>query len=225
MFWGIDLSTQGLLSVSVLWLLLLASGAPSATEATASSLQAAQTLAAQVGTTCGNPYAVAEIAFTFEVWVDGERVIQRSHQWFPRESRAIVSWEGQQVELTQLYPYIASTAPQELAIAAYQHWINDSYWLLAACKVQDAGVESSLDETGRLSLRFDQGVGLSSGDQYWMSVDRRGRVQDWEFELEGGRHDRFSWVGYKRFGPLLLSTRRISADGHTLVRFEDVRVR
>jgi hypothetical protein len=216
---------RGYYAASVTWLFLLASGTPSATKATASRPQAAQNLAARVGTTCGNPYGVAEIAFTFEVWVDGERVIQRSHEWFPRESRAIIRFDGHQVELTQLYPYIASEAPQELAIAAYQHWVNDSYWLLAACKVQDDGVETSLDEEGRLSLRFDPGVGLSAGDQYWMSVDRRGRVQDWEFELEGGRHDRFSWVGYKRFGPLLLSTRRISTDGHTLVRFENVRVR
>jgi hypothetical protein len=96
----------------VTWLLLLASGLSSATEATVSTPQAAQNLAAQVGTTCGNPYAVAEIAFTFEVWVDGERVIQRSHQWFPRESRATVTFDGHQVELTQLYPYIAYEAPQ-----------------------------------------------------------------------------------------------------------------
>ena len=207
------------------WLLLLASGTFSATEATVSAPQAAHSLAAQVGTTCGNPYAVAELAFTFEIWVDGERVVERSHHWFPQESRVTVRFDGHQVELTQLYPYIASEAAQELAIAAYQHWVNDSYWLLAACKVQDPGVGTDVDENGRLVLRFDPGIGLSAGDLYWMSVDRRGRVQDWEFELQGGRHDRFSWVGYRRFGSLLLSTRRISTDGHTLVRFEDVRVR
>ncbi len=210
---------------AVMWFFLLPATPSFAVEPPSVSAQRAEELAAQVGTTCGNPYGVAELSFTFEVWVDGELKVQRSHQWFPRQSRAVVSFDGQQVELTQLYPYIASEAPQELAIAAYQHWLNDTYWLLAACKVQDPGVLHTVDESGRLALSFEQGAGLTSGDRYWMSVDRRGRVESWEFELEGGRHDRFAWVGYRRVGPLLLSTRRISADGHTLVRFEDVRVR
>lgn len=210
---------------AVTWFLLLSSSTPGVVQPAPAPSQQAEELAAQVGTTCGNPYGVVEIAFTFEVWVDGELKVQRGHQWFPRESRAVVTFEGQQVELSQLYPYIASEAPQELAIAAYQHWVNDVYWLLAACKVQDPGVVHGVDQEGRLSLSFEADAGITSGDRYWMSVDRRGRVQSWEFELEGGRRDRFAWVGYKRFGPLLLSTRRISADGHTLVRFEDVRVR
>lgn len=210
---------------AVMWFLLLPATPSLAVEASPASAQRAEELAAQVGTTCGNPYGVVELSFTFEVWVDGELRVQRRHQWFPRQSRAVVAFDGQQVELTQLYPYVASEAPQELAIAAYQHWLNDTYWLLAACKVQDPGVLHAVDETGRLALSFEQGAGLTSGDRYWMSVDRRGRVESWEFELEGGRRDRFAWVGYKRFGPLLLSTRRISADGHTLLRFEDLRVR
>ena len=173
-----------------------------------------------MATTCGNPYAIAELRFTFVVEVDGVEQLRRSHHWRPREGTVeVVDAEGT-VLLEQIHPYIASASPKEDALRAYKAFVNDSYWLLAPCKVLDEGVERDLDE-GRLALSFEE-VGLTPGDRYWLTVGERGEVRAWSYVLEDGTEGSFAWSEAERYGPLLLSTRRVASEGDVVVRFEEV---
>jgi hypothetical protein len=62
----------------------------------------AQILAAQVATTCGNPYSLVELAFTFVVEVEGEERTRRRHVWRPRDGTLTVSEGDATTTLTQL---------------------------------------------------------------------------------------------------------------------------
>ena len=183
----------------------------------------ADDLGARVATTCGNPYIAAELSFTFVVEVDGVEETRRRHSWKPREGTVEVADGDSTVFLEQIAPYIASEASQEDAIAAYKAWINDSYWLLAPCKVLDSGVVRSVED-GALVLTFED-VGLTPGDRYVLGVDEGCNVIGWSFSLEGGGAGDFAWSEHSRYGPLMLSTRRVASDGHVVIRFEEVHAR
>lgn len=182
----------------------------------------ADDLAARVATTCGDPYTMAELRFTFVVEVDGVEQVRRTHDWRPREGTVTVTDGDSSVHLEQLHPYIASEAPQQDAIVAYKAFINDSYWLLAPCKVLDDGVNRSIED-GRLVLTFEE-VGLTPGDRYLLRVDENAHISAWEYTLEGGKVGAWTWDAPSRHGPLMLSTRRESAEG-AVIRFEDVTAR
>ena len=184
----------------------------------------AKLLAARVLTRCGNPYVVAELAFTFVVEADGVEKARRRHVWRPRERTVDVTWAGGSVHLESIQPFVASTAPKEQAIDAFSWFINDSYWLLAPCKVMDAGVEQGVTVDGRLYLQFSPDTGLTPGDQYWLRVDEEGVVTEWEYLLQHGGHGRFAWDPPQRFGPLELSTRRSSQEGDFTIRFEEISI-
>ena len=185
----------------------------------------AQAVAALVATTCGNPYDLAEISFTFVVEVEGQETLRRRHVWSPREGTLSVTEGERTVVLTQLYPYIASEAESEAAIQAWSAFVNDSYWLLAPCKAQDPGVQVLLDDQGRLELRFGEGVGLTPGDRYWLTVDESGRVTRWDYLLQTGAIGGWTWTDYGLHGGLMLSTRRVSDEGTAVIRFEELQVR
>lgn len=117
--------------------------------------------------------------------------------------------------------------------------VNDSYWLLMPLKLHDPGVHledegvraDSLGKSWRvLALHFDQGVGLTPGDRYWVYVDpASGTVGRWDYVLEsfepGTPASVFSWEDWRQVGPLRLSMRKLAADGSVEIRYEDVIVR
>lgn len=205
----------------------------------------ADALARKVVEAAGDPAELRRVSFTFVVTVDGEEKIRRRHRWWPGEGELVVESGGESVTLGELHEYnltrlaknptkhseawseIADEAPPERAAEAWGWFVNDSYWLFAPAKLFDPGVHRSLDEQGRLALTFGD-VGLTPGDQYWLTVDReRELVTRWEYELQDGREGSFRWVDYRRFGPLELSTRRVSTDGEKqiVIEFEGVEVK
>lgn len=111
--------------------------------------------------------------------------------------------------------------------AAYERFINDSYWLLAPLKVFDAGVVRTLapdsntatERVLRLSFRS---VGLTPGDRYWLFADREtGRITGWTFLLEGqDQPAHFRWSepdtlsGYT--GQVILLTRKRNRAGRVI---------
>ena len=104
----------------------------------------------------------------------------------------------------------------------YRRFINDTYWLLMPIKSMDPGVHREYvgernDQCGHtwdvVKLSFDQGVGLTPGDNYWMWVNRdTGIVDEWDMHLQNMKPDDIPLSVYfhdfKRIGGLLLSTRR-----------------
>lgn len=127
--------------------------------------------------------------------------------------------------------------PKELLTFGYRRFINDTYWLLMGFKTFDPGVHREYagekkNDCGTtwdaVRLSFDQ-VGLTPGDVYWMWVNREtGLVDQWHMKLEGSKpEDEPSVVlfhDYRRFGGLLISTRREIAGKNQFIRLDDIAV-
>lgn len=125
--------------------------------------------------------------------------------------------------------------PKDLLALGYRRFINDTYWLLMGFKSFDPGVSreyagEKTDAAGRVfdvvRFSFDK-VGLTPGDVYWMWVNRdTGLVEQWHMKLEGDKpEDPPSVVmfrDYRRFGNLLISTRRET--GRSVIRLDDITV-
>ena len=107
---------------------------------------------------------------------------------------------------------------------AYGAWVNDTYWLLMPYKLRDPGVlltydgEATIGGTtyDRLRLRFE-GVGLTPGDTYWAYINRDTSLMDrWEYFLESWEEGReptgWDWVGWRRYGGIMLSPLRVKVD-------------
>ena len=125
--------------------------------------------------------------------------------------------------------------PKDQLTFGYRRFINDTFWLLMGFKAFDPGVSreytgEKTEECGRqydvVRFSFDQ-VGLTPGDVYWMWVNRdTGLVDQWHMKLEGSKpEDEPSVVlfhDYRRFGGLLISTRREMKGRNTFIRLDDV---
>lgn len=173
----------------------------------------ADEIAQRIANRSGDPYALAELRFTFVVERDGAEVARRSHLWCPAERVVQVNTaEGVQWAPTDARP--AAEGPA----AAYEAFVNDGYWLFAASKVFDPGVTRAIDE-GDLRLTF-QDVGVTPGDTYWFEANSDGEVRGWRFRLESGSEGRFDFSDYQDVGGLHVALRKTSE--HTVIRFEDV---
>lgn len=181
---------------------------------------------------CGDLSALSELSFTFVVEAGGEEKARRRHTWTPPTSSVTVTLADGPVTLTMAPdmpttaedPRWAELAPGVAGARALEAWgafVNDQFWLLAPCKVFDAGVKRTVSAPDRLQLSFE-GVGLTPGDTYTLQVaPGTGRVTGWTFTLQSGREGDFAWAGHAPVGPLELSLLRTSADGGLVIRFED----
>lgn len=184
----------------------------------ARSAAAADPLATKVAARAGNPYAEPGLAFTFAV--DGGPT--RSHRWDIPGGRVQVRWSGEQgaCEVVTTVPYAGDDPLQK---EAWGLFVNDQYWLLAPSKVLDAGVTAT-SEGDTLSLAFE-GVGLTPGDRYTLTVDpATGDVVRWSFLLQSGRSGTFTWSPPEQVGGLWLSLERHSPEGR-VIRFSGVESR
>lgn len=129
------------------------------------------------------------------------------------------------------------TDPAELLNFGYRRFINDTYWLLMGFKSFDPGVTRTYDGEKTdacgdahdvVRFSFDK-VGLTPGDVYWMWVNKdSGLVDEWHMKLEGSKpEDPPSVVlfrDYRRFGGLLISTRREIKGRGQFIRLDDITV-
>lgn len=116
--------------------------------------------------------------------------------------------------------------PADLLKRGYGRFINDTWWLLMPIKLLDPGTKLEnagvrQDECGLahdvLKLTFDQGVGLTPGDQYWVWISRdTGLVDRWEMLLQDSKDERPTVVflrEYGRYAGLILSTLKEEDNG------------
>lgn len=125
--------------------------------------------------------------------------------------------------------------PKDQLEFGYRRFINDTFWLLMGFKSFDPGVSRELtgekkDDCGAVhdvvKFSFDK-VGLTPGDVYWMWVNRdSGLVDQWHMKLQGSKpEDEPSVVlfrDYRRFGGLLISTKREIKGRNQWIRLDDV---
>ena len=120
----------------------------------------------------------------------------------------------------------------------YGRFINDTYWLLMGFKSFDPGVtrEYAGEQTSACGTVHDvvkfsfSNVGLTPGDVYWMWVNRdTGLVDQWHMKLQGSKPEDAPGVvlfhDYRRFGGLLISTKREMQGRGTFINLDDVVVR
>ena len=117
----------------------------------------------------------------------------------------------------------------------YRRFINDTFWLLMGFKSFDPGVNRAYEgeKTDACGQAWDvvkfsfNNVGLTPGDVYWMWVNRdTGLVEQWHMKLEGDKPEDppsvVTFRDYRRFGNLLISTRREMA--RSVIRLDDITV-
>lgn len=205
-------------------------------------------LARRIAWTAGfdRAYQVKQLDFSFVVEREGKEVFVARHQWDLENNRDRVTWTDREGRKNDAILNVTSRtargtvdgekvvgdAERQLAEAAYARWVNDTYWFLLPVKLFDDGSkleavdprEYNGKEHPVLELSFDAGVGLTSGDKYWLYVDPDAfRIVRWEMKLEGQTDPPrgTSWESYRPVGPLLLAHEHKSDDGKSNVRFDD----
>ncbi|HVS32737.1 MAG TPA: hypothetical protein VMS98_14935 [Thermoanaerobaculia bacterium] len=173
-------------------------------------------------------------AFTFNVERDGKIAASFPQRWDRYTGQYRVTGRNQQGQEYVVVMNVNDRSgkawldgaevadPKDLLTTGYRRFINDTYWLLMPLKSMDPGVKreatgARTDECGRahdvVKLSFDQGVGLTPGDMYWMWVNRdTGLVDQWHMKLQNMKPEEEPSVvlfhDYRRFGGLLISTKR-----------------
>ena len=170
------------------------------------------------------------LQFTFNVGVNGENKVARSHDWNLVTGEDAVTSDGKTISVN-VWAYDASKAG-DAEKAAFEAWTNDSYWLLMPLKLGDPGVKFGPVMTTRdlpasranVTMSFG-GVGLTPGDQYDLSIDlKRGEISQWTYRPDAQKSVTWTWEGYQDFDGLRLATNHVnSVEGGPRIYFTDVR--
>lgn len=120
--------------------------------------------------------------------------------------------------------------------SAYGRFINDTYWLLAPWKVFDPGVRRTDDGQKPcpgggmcdvLKLSFEQAVGLTPKDVYWLWITREGRrMVAWQYVLNGAEEEPTTalWKDWREFNGVWLSLEKPIVGKPAVIRFEAVSI-
>lgn len=187
------------------------------------------------------------LRFDFAVEHGGDRGPTRRHLWNRMSGDYRIEWPmgGDSTAVVMFNVHtregsafvngaeVAGESRDRMLEAAYSRYINDTYWLMAPAKVFDPGVtrdymaDSSSGDAEVIHLSFDN-VGLTPGDQYWISVDpETGRVMRWTYLLQGASSkSSFDWVDYREFslpeGTIRLAERKEAIDGARAILTDNV---
>jgi len=182
------------------------------------------------------------IRYTFNAEFPGVK-LSESWEWEPKTGR--VSYEGKDkagkpVKLTYLRSQLSSQ-PADVKDKVDPAFINDQYWLLfplhvawdSSAEVEDTGMHKlplGKGSAERVLVKYPSQGGYTPGDTWELYVGSDNRVQEFIFHRGGSKKPSVvvaTWAGYKKAGPLLISTdHRGTADGKPLrVFFSDVSVK
>lgn len=173
---------------------------------------------------------IKRIQFTFNVLdKDGKPAMSARHDWDLRAGTDTVTWPVSGKDQTVTVK-LADKNDAGDAKAAYQRWVNDTYWLLMPLKLLDGGVKLEHGGTQEvdgakyqvLNMSFDS-VGLTPGDRYTLYVDPQEKlIRRWDYMPSAEKKTSGTWDGYEQFGPLKLSTRHQFGDRQ--INMTDVKV-
>ena len=184
---------------------------------------------------------IEAIRYTFNAQFPGVDV-SRAWVWQPQTDQ--VSYEGKDKDGKPVQgTYVRSQLhgePANVQDDIDPAFVNDQYWLVLPFHVVWDG--ANVEDTGRQKLPLGQGSarrvvvqyasegGYSPGDTWELYVGADNRVEELVYRRGGPQKPRVvvaTWAGYKKAGPLLISTdHRGTADGEPLrVFFSDVSVK
>ena len=176
------------------------------------------------------------IRYTFNIEFPGVR-LSRSWVWEPKIDQ--VSYEGKDkdgkpVKATYVRSQLNSQ-PANVKDEIEPAFVNDQYWLMfpfhvywdTSANVQDLGMQKLPIGSGsakHIVVKYPAEVGgYTPGDTWELFVGPNGRVEQFIYRRGGPKKPSLviaTWTGYKKAGPLLISTEhRGTADGGPLHLF------
>jgi hypothetical protein len=182
------------------------------------------------------------IRYTFHAEFPGV-TLSRTWEWQPKTGQ--VSYEGKDkegkpVKVTYLRAQLSSQ-PDNVKNEIDPAFINDQYWLLfplhvawdSGADVKDAGMHKlplGKGSAERIVVKYPSDGGYTPGDTWELYVGSDNRVQEFIYHRGGPEKPSVvvaTWAGYKKAGPLHISTdHRGTADGKPLrIFFSDVSVK
>ena len=188
---------------------------------------------------------IEAIRYTFNLQLPGLNLnLSRSWEWEPKTGK--VSYKGKDkdgkpVEATFILSQLNS-APANVKDDIAPKFVNDNYWLLfpfhaywdTSATVTDQGMQKlplGVGSADLVSVRYPaEAGGFTPGDTWNLYVGKDNRVEALEFHHGGNAKPSLiiaTWAGYKKAGPLLVSTEhRGTADGKPLhLTLSDVSVK
>jgi hypothetical protein len=180
--------------------------------------------------------------YTFNAEFPGVTV-SRTWIWEPKTGQ--VSYEGKDkdgkpVKVTYLRSQISSQS-DDVKNDIDPGFVNDNYWFLfpfhaywdASADIQNKGQQQLPQGTGSaelVSVKYPADTGYTPGDTWDLYIGKENRVEQFIYHRGGPKKPSqviATWEGYKKAGPLLVSTdHRGTADGGPLhLFFSDVAVK
>ena len=171
------------------------------------------------------------IRYTWNGEIPGLFKLSRTWTWEPKTNK--VTYEGKDkdgkpVKVTYVRTEL-SKEPDTVKNEVDPGFINDNYWLLfpfhaywdKSATVTDQGMQKLAAGTGSaklVSVKYPaEAGGYTPGDTWDLYLGKDGRVQQMVYHRGGPKKPSLvtvSWTGYKKAGPLLVSTEhRGNADG------------
>lgn len=172
---------------------------------------------------------IEAIRYTFNVSFPGVN-LSRSWEWEPKTGK--VTYEakdkdGKPVKVTYLRSDLSSQ-PANVKEDVDPGFVNDNYWLIfpfhaywdTSADVQNKGMQKLPQAGGTatlVSVKYPSEGGYTPGDTWDLYVGKDNRVEQFIYHRGGPKKPSIviaSWAGYKKAGPLLVSTEhRGTADG------------
>jgi hypothetical protein len=187
---------------------------------------------------------IEAIRYTWNGEIPGVFKLAHTWEWEPKTNK--VTYEGKDkdgkpVKATYMRTELSSQ-PDAVKNEIDPAFINDNYWLVfpfhaywdTSATVTDQGMKKLPAGAGSaklVSVKYPaEGGGYTPGDTWELYVGKDNRVQELKYIRGGPRKPNLviaSWTGYKKAGPLLISTEhRGTADGKPLHIFiSDVSVK
>jgi hypothetical protein len=186
---------------------------------------------------------IEAIRYTFNMQLPGVN-LSRSWIWEPKTGQ--VSYEGKDkdgkpVKVTYVRSQLASQ-PDNVKNEIEPTFVNDQYWLLfpfhvvwdSSPNVEDAGMHKlplGKGSAEQVVVKYPaEAGGYTPGDTWELYVGKDNRIEEFIYHRGGPKKPSVviaTWAGYKKAGPLLISTdHRGTADGKPMhLVFSDVAVK
>ncbi len=178
---------------------------------------------------------IEAIRYTFNIDLPGLK-LSRTWTWEPKSGQ--VTYEGKDksgkpVKVTYLRSQLSSQ-PAYVKEDIDPGFVNDQYWLVfpfhvswdTSAEVQDKGVQKlplGKGSARQVVVKYPSEGGYTPGDTWELYVGSDNRVEEFIYRRGGPTKPRVvvaTWAGYKKAGPLLISTgHRGTADGKPLRLF------
>ena len=181
---------------------------------------------------------IEAIRYTFNLQLPGLKLnVSRSWVWQPKTGQ--VSYEGKDkdgkpVKATYVRSQLNSE-PANVKDEIEPAFVNDQYWLVfpfhvywdSSADVQDLGAQKlplAKGSAKHVVVKYPaEAGGYTPGDTWELFVGTEGRVDEFIYRRGGPKKPSVviaTWAGYKKAGPLLISTEhRGTADGKPLRLF------